>query len=139
MSHEVESLPQCEQRIYPVLNIYCIIILDRMILNSGRHTQSDPQSCRVRSLGGEGAQKQRTHQETKAKLSSATPNHDKTIRCQGKRRKKLFSSVAADLALRLGPNSERSGGKVCKIYETLWLHNRGTSWKHQNKKKKPVV
>ena len=43
-----------------------------MILNSGRHTQPDPQSCRVRSLGGrrEGAQKQTTHQETKTKLST---------------------------------------------------------------------
>ena len=55
-----------------------------MILNSGRHTQPDPQSCRVRSLGGRrgGAQKQTTHQETKTKLSSATPNRDKTIHCQ---------------------------------------------------------
>ena len=45
-----------------------------MILNSGRHTQPDPQSCRVSSLEGrrEGAQKQTTHQETKTKLSSAT-------------------------------------------------------------------
>ena len=30
-------------------------------------------------------------------------------------------SVAADLALRLGPDSERSGKIVCKKYETLWL------------------
>ena len=61
-----------------------------MILNSGRHTQPDPQSCRVRSLGGRrgGAQKQTTHQETKTKLSSATPNRDKTIHCQRKHRKK---------------------------------------------------
>ena len=61
-----------------------------MILNSGRHTQPDPHSCRVRSLGGRrgGAQKQTTHQETKTKLSSATPNRDKTIHCQRKHRKK---------------------------------------------------
>ena len=72
-----------------------------MILNSGRHTQSDPQSCRVRSLGGRrgGAQKQTTHQETKTKLSSATPNRDKTIHCQGKRRKRHpTSNVAAESA-----------------------------------------
>ena len=31
----------------------------------------------------------------------------------------FFSSVAADLALRLGPDSERNGRKVCKKYETL--------------------
>ena len=62
-----------------------------MILNSGRHTQPDPQSCRVRSLGGRrgGAQKQTTHQETKTKLSSATPNRDKTIHCQCKHRKSI--------------------------------------------------
>ena len=34
---------------------------------------------------------------------------------------RFFSSVAADLALRLGPDSERSGKIVCKKYETLWL------------------
>ena len=45
----------------------------------------------------------------------------------------FFPSVAADLALRLGPNSERSGKKVCKKYETLWLHNWGISWKHKQK------
>jgi len=33
----------------------------------------------------------------------------------------FFSSVTADLALRLGPDSERSGKIVCKKYETLWL------------------
>ena len=72
-----------------------------MILNSGRHTQPDPQSCRVRSLGGRrgGAQKQTTHQETKTKLSSATPNRDKTIHCQRKHRKKHpASNVAAESA-----------------------------------------
>ena len=29
-----------------------LLFFNRMILNSGRHTQPDPQSCRVRSLGG---------------------------------------------------------------------------------------
>ena len=60
-----------------------------MILNSGRHTQPDPQSCRVRSLGGEEEPKKHaTHQVTKPKLSSATPNRDTTIHCQRKHRKK---------------------------------------------------
>ena len=36
-------------------------------------------------------------------------------------RSSFFSSVAADLALRLGPDSERSGKIVCKKYEALWL------------------
>ena len=49
--------------------------------------------------------------------------------------KSFFSSVAADLALRLGPDSER-GRKVCKKYETLWLHQQGKSWRNQHNKKK---
>ena len=46
-----------------------------------------------------GSPKQTTHQETKTKLSSATPNRDKTIHCQRKHRKKhLASNVAAESA-----------------------------------------
>ena len=42
---------------------------------------------------------------------------------------RFFPFVAADLALRLGPDSERSGRKVCKKYKTFWLHktNRNTA------------
>ena len=51
--------------------------------------------------------------------------------------KRFFpSSVAADLAVRLGPDSERSGRKVFKKCETLWLHKRGKSWKDQYNEKK---
>ena len=54
-----------------------------MILNS---YTTRPQSCRVRSLGRPrgAAQKQTTHQETKTKLSSATPNRDKTVSANAK-------------------------------------------------------
>ena len=48
----------------------------------------------------------------------------------------FFSSVVADLAPRLGPDSERSGKKLYKIYKTLWLYKRGKSWLSQNKEKK---
>ena len=57
--------------------------------------------CRVRSLEGRrgGTSKQTTHQETKTKLSSATPNRDKTIHCLHKHRKKHpASNVAAESA-----------------------------------------
>ena len=101
-----------------------------MILNSGRHTQPDPQSCRVRSLGGRrgGAQKQTTHQETKTKLSSATPNRDKTIHCQRKHRKKHpASNVAAESA----PHP-RHVAKACdnntKQFQTTWCF--GKDWQH---------
>ena len=65
--------PQCKQRIHPVLNFP--VFFNRMILNSGRHTQPDPQSCCVRSLGGRRGElknKQRI-KRPKTKLSSATP------------------------------------------------------------------
>ena len=71
-----------------------------MIRNSGRHTQPDPQSCRVRSLGrrrGEPKNKQRI-KRPKTKLSSATPNRDKAIHCQRKHRKSPANNVAAELA-----------------------------------------
>ena len=89
--------PQCKPSGFK----YILLFFNRMILNSGRRTQPDPQSCRVRSLGGRrgGPQKQTTHQETKTKLSSATPNRDKTIHCQRKHRKKdPASNVAAESA-----------------------------------------
>ena len=74
--------PQCKQRNHPVLNI--LLFFNWMTWNSGRHTQPDPQSSRVRSQGGEGggAQKQTTHQETKTKLSSANANTEKASRQQ---------------------------------------------------------
>ena len=98
-----------------------------MILNSGRHTQPDPQSCRVRSLGGRrrGAQKQTTHQKTKTKLSSATPNRDKTIHCQRKHRKSIPPAMSqrnqhlTQAMLRkpatTTPNNSKQHGALAKI------------------------
>ena len=88
-SHEIETLPPMQTKDASGFK-YILLFFNRMILNSGRHTQPDPQSCRVRSLGAKGgAQKQTTHQETKTKLSSATSNRDKTIHCQRKHRKSI--------------------------------------------------
>ena len=98
MIRKVKSklFPQCKQRIHPV-NI--LLFFNRMILNSGRHTQPDPQSCRVRSLGGRrGSPKTNNASRDQTKLSSATPNRDKTIHCRRKHRKKHPSNVAAESA-----------------------------------------
>ena len=62
-----------------------------------------PSCCMREKLRGrrEGVQKQTTHQKTKTKLSSATPNHDKTTHCERKRRKKhRASNVAAFFSVR---------------------------------------
>ena len=67
-----------------------------MILNSGRHTQPNHKESEERR--GE-TLKQTMNQETKAKLSSVTPNRDKTIHCNANAEKKHpASNVAAELA-----------------------------------------
>ena len=119
-SHEIETLPPMWTKDSSGFK-YILLFFNRMILHSGRHTRSDPQSCRVRSLGGQrgGAQKQTTHQETKTKLSSAMPNRDQTIHCQGKRRKRHpASNVAAESA----PHP-RHAAKACD-------NNFGKDWQH---------
>ena len=59
------------------------------------------------------------HQETKTKLSSATPNRDKTIHCQRKHRKHpAASNVAAEHlthAMLRKPTTTRS-----KQFQTTW-------------------
>ena len=52
--------------------------INRMMLNSRRHTQLNPLSYRVKAEEKPGeTQKDTTHKETKTKLRSATPNRDK--------------------------------------------------------------
>ena len=46
-----------------------------MILNSGRHAQPDPQSCRVRSLGGKGGS---------PKTNNSSRDQNKTEQCDAK-------------------------------------------------------
>ena len=44
-----------------------------------------------------------------------------------------FFPLAADFALRLGPNNDRSGQIKCKHYETSWFHNSRQIQTHTNK------
>ena len=101
-----------------------------MILNSGRHTQPDPQSCRVRSLGGRrgGAQKQTTHQETKTKLSSATPNRDKTIHCQRKHRKSIPPAMSQRNQHLTHAMLRKPATTTPKQFQTTWCF--GKDWQH---------
>ena len=120
--------PQCKQRIHPVLNI--LLFFNRMILNSGRHTQPDPQSCRVRSLGRRrgGAQKQTTHQGTKTKLSSATPNRDKTIHCQRKHRKSIPPTMSQRNQHLTHAMLRKPATTTPKQFQTTWCF--GKDWRH---------
>ena len=91
-----------------------------MILNSGRHTQPDPQSCRVRSLGGRrgGAQKQTTHQETKTKLSGANANTEKVSRQQCRSRISTSPTPCCESLRQQHPNNSKPHGAFAKIGNT---------------------
>ena len=88
-----------------------------MILNSGRHTQPDPQSCRVRSLGGRrgGAQKQTTHQETKTKLSSANANTEKASRQQCRSGISTSPTPCCESLRQQHPNNSKQHGALAKF------------------------
>ena len=91
-----------------------------MILNSGRHAQPDPQSCRVRSLGGQrgGAQKQTTHQETKTKLSSATlptQTQKKASRQQCRSGISTSPTPCCESLRQQHPNKSKQHGALAKI------------------------
>ena len=52
-SHEIETLRPMKTKGSSGFK-YILLFFNRMILNSGRHTQPDPQSCRIGNLGGKG-------------------------------------------------------------------------------------
>ena len=77
-----------------------------MILNSGRHTQPDPQSCRVRSLGGEGGSpKTNNASRDQNKTEQCDANRDKRIHCQRKHRKSIPPAMSPDVMRCLQPAS----------------------------------
>ena len=101
-----------------------------MILNSGRHTQPDPQSCRVRSLGGRrgGAQKQTTHQETKTKLSSATPNRDKRSTANANTEKSIRPEMSQRNQHLTHAMLRKPATTTPKQFQTTWCF--GKDWQH---------
>ena len=88
-----------------------------MILNSRRHTQPDPQSCRVRSLGGRrgGVQKQTTHQETKTKLSSANANTEKASRQQCRSGNSTSPTQCCESLRQQHPNNSKQHGALARL------------------------
>ena len=120
--------PQCKPKDSSGFK-YILLFFNRMILNSGRHTQPDPQSCRVRSTAGRrgGAQKQTTHQETKTKLSSATPNRNKTIHRQRKHRKSIPPTMS-QRNQHLTHAILKPATTTPKQFQTTWCF--GKDWRH---------
>ena len=100
-----------------------------MILNSER-SQSE-QSCCVRSLGARkgGAQKQTTHQETKTKLSSATPNYDKNDPQPRQAQKKGIQPAMSQRNRHLAHAMLRKPATTTpKQFQTIWCF--GKDWQH---------
>ena len=110
-----------------------------MILNSGRHTQPDPQSCRVRSLGRRrgGTQKQTTHQGTKTKLNSATPNRDKTIHSQRKHRKSIPPTMSQRNQHLTHAMLRKPATTTPKQFQTTWCF--GKDWRHAGGAMRPSI
>ena len=83
----------------------------------------DPQKCRVRSLGRRrgGTQKQTTHQGTKTKLSSATPNRDKTIHCQRKHRKSIPPTMSQRNQHLTHAMLRKPATTTPKQFQTIWF------------------
>ena len=76
-----------------------------MILNSGRHTQPDPQSCHVRSLGGR-------RREPK-KINNASRDQNKTEQCDAQVTKPLPTQTQKKTSQRNHHLTQRQVAKAC--------------------------
>ena len=101
-----------------------------MILNSGRHAQPDPQSCRVRSLGGRrgGAQKQTTHQETKTKLSMRRPIVTKRSTANANTEKSIPPAMSQRNQHLTHAMLRKPATTTPKQFQTTWCF--GKDWRH---------
>ena len=94
----------------------------KKILNSGRHTQPDPQSCRVRSLGGrrgESKNKQRiktVRRPIVTKRSTANANTEKSIPpAMSQQNQHLTPTPCCESLRQQHPNNSRQHGALAKI------------------------
>ena len=97
-----------------------------MILNSGRHTQPDPQSCRVRSLGGEGGEpknKRRIKRPKQnwavrrpivTKRSTANANTEKASRQQCRSGISTSPTPCCESLRQQHPNNSKQHGALAK-------------------------
>ena len=90
-----------------------------MILNSGRHTQPDPQSCRVRSLRGEGGS---------PKTNNASRDQNKTEQCKPKHRKSIPPAMSQRNQHLTHAMLRKPATTTPKQFQTTWCF--GKDWRH---------
>ena len=134
-SCEIETLPPVWTKDSSGFK-YILLFNNRMILNFGRHTQSDLQSCRVRSLGGEGGG---------PKTNNASRDQNKAEQCDARswkndplprqtQKRHPASNVAAESAphpchavkaCANDPNNSKQHSALAKIGNMLFCSRRG--------------
>ena len=90
-----------------------------MILNSGRHTQPDPQSCRVRSLGG---------RRGSPKTNNASRDQNKTERCKRKHRKSIPPAMSQQNQHLTHAMLRKPATTTPKQFQTTWCFRK--DWQH---------
>ena len=91
-----------------------------MILNSGRHTQPDPQSCRVRSLGG--------RRGWSPKTNNASRDQNKTEQCKRKHRKSIPPAMSQRNQHLTHAMLRKPATTTPKQFQTTWCF--GKDWQH---------
>ena len=111
--------PQCKQRNDPVFK-YILLFFNRMTWYSGRHTQPDPQSCRVRSLGG--------RRGGSPKTNNASRDQNKTEQCKRKHRKSIPPAMSQRNQHLTHAMLRKPATTTPKQFQTTWCF--GKDWRH---------
>ena len=88
-----------------------------MILNSGRHTQPDPQSCRVRSLGGRRGGSPKTNNASRDQNKTeqcANANTEKASRQQCRSGISTSPTPCCESLRQQHPNNSKQHGALAK-------------------------
>ena len=102
-----------------------LLFFNGWFLKSGRHTQPNCKESEERR--GE-TLKQTMHQETKAKLSSVTPNRDKTIHCNANAEKSIPAAMSQRNQHLSHAMLRKPATTIPKQYQTTWCFRK--DWQH---------
>ena len=110
-SHEIETLRPMKTKGSSGFK-YILLFFNRMILNSGRHTQPDPQSCRVRSLGG--------RRGWSPKTNNASRDQNKTEQCKRKHRRSIPPAMSQRNQHLTHAMLRKPATTTPKQFQTIW-------------------
>ena len=100
-----------------------------MILNSGQHTQPDPQSCRVRSLGG--------RRGGSPKTNKASRDQNKTEQCKRKHRKSIPPALSQRNQHLTHAMLRKPATTTPKQFQTTWCF--GKDGQHAGGARDPAI